>query len=159
MDTRKEPFGTIDEYIALFPPEIQDRLRKLRQVIRDEAPEAEETISYRIPTFRLKGNLVHFAAFRDHISFFPTSSGVTAFKKELTGYKTSKGTIRFPLDEPMPLDLVGRIVKFRVREVLGKVGRSSRRKGGPTPSTGAGSPSAPSGRRSGRPRTRRPRGR
>jgi len=120
MDTRKESFETIDEYIALFPPEIQDRLQELRQAIREEAPDAEETISYRIPTFRLKGNLVHFAAFRDHISFFPASSGVEAFRKELSGYRISKGTIQFPLDAPLPLDLVRRIVQFRVRENLAK---------------------------------------
>lgn len=120
MDTRKKEFETIDKYIVLFPPEIQDRLRKLRQAIREEAPDAEETISYRIPTFRLNGNLVHFAAFKDHVSFFPTSSGVEAFRQELSGYKISKGTIQFPLDEPMPLDLVRKIVRFRVRENLEK---------------------------------------
>ncbi|HMA06097.1 MAG TPA: DUF1801 domain-containing protein [Methanomicrobiales archaeon] len=120
MDIKKKPVDTIDEYIAQFPREIQERLQKLRKTIREEAPDAEETISYRIPTFRLNGNLVHFAAFKDHVSFFPTSSGVGAFRQELSGYKISKGTIQFPLDEPMPLDLVRKIVRFRVRDNLEK---------------------------------------
>ena len=125
-----DPPQTIDEYIAQFPAEIRDILQKLRQVVREEAPQAEEAIRYRIPTFRLNGNLVHFAAFRDHIGFFPTSSGVAAFGDELSGYETSKGTIRFPLDRPIPLDLVRRIVRFRVAENLGKkaAGKGSRNK-------------------------------
>jgi len=123
MDAK--PAQTIDEYIAQFPAEIRDILQKLRQVVREEAPQAEEAIRYRIPTFRLNGNLVHFAAFRDHVSFFPTSSGVAAFREELAGYETSKGTIRFPLDRPIPYDLVRRIVRFRVAETLKKTGRKS----------------------------------
>jgi uncharacterized protein YdhG (YjbR/CyaY superfamily) len=120
MDPKAKPILTIDEYIAQFPGEIQEILEKLRQAIRESAPEATEAISYRIPTFKLNGNLVHFAAFRDHISFFPTSSGVEAFRNELSGYKTSKGTVQFPLDKPIPFDLVRKIVKFRVRENQGK---------------------------------------
>jgi uncharacterized protein YdhG (YjbR/CyaY superfamily) len=120
MDREAKPIQTIDEYIAQFPGEIQDLLQKLRQAIRESAPEAQEAISYRIPTFKLNGNLVHFAAFRDHISFFPTSSGVDAFREELSGYKISKGTIQFPLHKPIPFDLVRKIVKFRVRENQGK---------------------------------------
>lgn len=117
---RRTGFKNIDEYISTFPKNIQTILQELRQVIKEAAPKAEEVISYQIPTFKLKGNLVHFAAFRDHISFFPTSSGVREFKSELSGYKTSKGTIRFPLDEPIPFDLLKRIVKYRVKENLEK---------------------------------------
>jgi uncharacterized protein YdhG (YjbR/CyaY superfamily) len=120
MDQRKKPINTIDEYIAQFPGEIRDMLQQLRQTIHEEAPDAQEAISYRMPAFRLKGNLVYFAAFRDHISFFPTSSAIVAFRKELAGYKTSKGTVRFPLDQPIPFDLVRRMVRFRVQENLGK---------------------------------------
>jgi uncharacterized protein YdhG (YjbR/CyaY superfamily) len=107
---------TIDEYIAMYPDNIQNILEKLRQAIKESAPQAEEAISYRIPTFRLNGNLVHFGAFEDHIAFFPTPSGKEAFKKELSKYKGGKGTIQFPLDKPIPFDLVRRIVKFRVKE-------------------------------------------
>ena len=107
---------TIDEYISMYPDNIQAILKKLRQIVREAAPKAEETISYQIPTFKLNGNLVHFAAFKDHISFFPTSSGRIAFKKELSKYKGGRGTIQFPLDKPIPYALVKRIVKFRVKE-------------------------------------------
>jgi uncharacterized protein YdhG (YjbR/CyaY superfamily) len=120
MDRNPKQIQTIDEYIEQFPGEIQDILQKLRQVIRESAPEAKEAISYRIPTFKLNGNLVHFAAFKDHISFFPTSSGIAAFKRELSAFKTSKGTVRFPLGTPIPYDLVKKIVKLRVRENLAK---------------------------------------
>ncbi|MGA9138916.1 MAG: DUF1801 domain-containing protein [Methanocella sp.] len=114
-------FESIDEYIAQYPPDIQEKLEKLRKVIKETAPEAEETISYRMPAFKLNGRpLVYFAPFSDHIGFFPTASGVEAFKDELTGYKTSKGTIQFPLDKPMPLDLVRRIVRFKVAEISKK---------------------------------------
>ena len=113
-------FNTIDEYISLFPKDVQTTLEKMRQAIKKSAPQAEETISYQVPTFKLNGNLVYFAAFKDHISFFPTSSGVAAFKKELSKYETSKGTIRFPLDQPIPYDLVRKILKFRVQENLDK---------------------------------------
>jgi uncharacterized protein YdhG (YjbR/CyaY superfamily) len=115
---RRTRFNTIDEYIRTFPKSIQDILQELRRTIRKAAPEAEEAISYQIPTFRLNGNLVHFAAFKNHIGFFPTSSGIRAFKKELSGYELSKGTVRFPMDKPLPLSLVSRIVKFRVKENL-----------------------------------------
>ena len=119
MKTTKT-FESIDEYIASFPTTIQKILQQLRQVIRDAAPEAKEAISYQIPTFKLNGNLVHFAAFSDHISFFPTSSGVETFQHKLYSYKTSKGTIRFPINEPIPFDLIKEIVRFRVKENLGK---------------------------------------
>jgi len=113
---RKQTFTTIDEYIAMFPKDVQEKLEAIRRVVREAAPQASEKISYQIPTFYQNGNLVHFAAFRDHISFFPTSSGVTAFKKELTKYKTARGTIQFPMSEPLPLDLIKRITAFRVKE-------------------------------------------
>lgn len=109
-------YKTIEEYIAIFPKEIQEVLYKLKRTIKKEAPDAEEAISYQMPTFKLKGNLVHFAAFKNHIGFFPTPSAIVAFKKELSGYETSKGTIRFPLEKPMPYDLVKKIVKYRVKE-------------------------------------------
>jgi uncharacterized protein YdhG (YjbR/CyaY superfamily) len=107
---------SIDEYINTFPKEIQEILENLRQIIKTTAPKAEETISYKIPTFKLNGNLVHFAAFKNHIGFYPTPSGIEKFKKELSTYETSKGTIKFPLDQPIPFDLVKKIVEFRVRE-------------------------------------------
>jgi len=108
--------ATIDDYIAAFPPEIQAKLEEIRRTIREVAPDAVEAISYQIPTFKLKGrNLVHFAAFKNHLSFFPTGSGVEAFQKELASYKVSKGTIQFSLDQPVPLDLIRRITAYRVK--------------------------------------------
>ncbi len=117
----RDQFAIIDEYIASFPPDVQQKLSKMRAVIHRAVPDAEEAIRYGIPTFRQNGsNLVHFAAFKDHLSFFPTASGVEAFRKELSSYKLSKGTIQFPLDKPVPYDLVERIVRFRVEETLKK---------------------------------------
>ena len=113
-------FETIDEYIASFPRNVQSVLEKLRQAIRDSAPEAEEAISYRIPTFKSNGNLVHFAAFKDHIGFYPTPSAIEAFKEELSDYEVSKGTVRFPMNKPIPFDLVRRMVSYRVKENLDK---------------------------------------
>lgn len=111
-------YKTIDEYIGTFSPEIQAVLQKMRQTIREAAPEAEETISYQMPTFKLKGkNLVHFAAFQHHIGFYPTPSGIEQFKAELSQYKWSKGAVQFSIDKPIPFDLVKRIVAFRVGEV------------------------------------------
>lgn len=106
----------IDEYIAQFPPGIQDLLHQLRSTIRAAAPEAKEVISYKMPGFRYKGMLVWFAMFRKHIGFFPTNSGVTAFEDQLSAFRYSKGAIQFPLDKPLPLDLVTKIVRFRVDE-------------------------------------------
>ncbi|MHB2035218.1 MAG: iron chaperone [Nitrososphaerales archaeon] len=113
----KQP-ETIDEYIASFPKNVQSILQKMRQTIQKAAPEAEETISYQIPTFKLNGNLVHFAAFKDHISFFPTSSARGAFKKELSKYKGGKGTVQFPMGEQVPYDLMKKIVIFRRKQNL-----------------------------------------
>ena len=120
MDATKKQFKTIDEYIKTFPEDVQSILEKMRQTIRKAAPEAEEAISYQIPTFKLNGNLVHFAAFKDHVSFFPTGKGVAAFKKELSSYKGSKGTVQFPLDKPIPYDLVRKITLFRRKQSLAK---------------------------------------
>ncbi|MFZ3058640.1 MAG: DUF1801 domain-containing protein [Candidatus Methanoperedens sp.] len=116
MATPEKQYKTIDEYIAMFPKNIQDILEKLRQVIKESAPEAEETINYGIPTFKLKGNLVHFAAFKNHIGFYPTPSAIVAFKKELSPYKQAKGSVQFPIDKPIPFDIVKKIVKFRIKE-------------------------------------------
>ena len=118
METTRTTPDSIDAYIETFPADIQKKLQELRETIHVAAPEASEKISYQIPTFYLKGNLVHFAAFKDHISFFPTSSGIEAFWQELSVYKGAKGTVRFPLDQPLPLELISRIVKFRVSENL-----------------------------------------
>lgn len=116
----REQYRSIDEYIAVFPPEVQVKLRKIRAVISDAAPDAEEAIRYGIPTFRLEGsNLVHFAAFKDHISFFPTASGVEHFRQELSTYRLSTGTVQIPLDMPVPYDLIRRITAFRAGETRG----------------------------------------
>lgn len=117
MDTTISQFTTIDEYIALYPTRVRELLQTMRKSIKEEIPDAIETISYQIPTFKLNGkNVVHFAAFKDHISFFPTSSPIAFFKEKLSIYKTSKGTIQFPLDRPLPLNLIKEIVRFRVKE-------------------------------------------
>ncbi|MFZ0544062.1 MAG: DUF1801 domain-containing protein [Candidatus Promineifilaceae bacterium] len=110
----------IDEYIRQFPDEIQEILQQLRQTIKESAPEAAEKISYQMPTFALNGNLVHFAAYKNHIGFYPTPSGIETFKEELSPYKSSIGAVQFPIDQPLPLELIGRIVKFRVEENLRK---------------------------------------
>ncbi|MDD5037702.1 MAG: DUF1801 domain-containing protein [Dehalococcoidales bacterium] len=117
----KKQFSTIDEYIKTFPEDIQSILEKMRQTIREAAPGAIEAISYQMPTFKLNGkNLVHFAAWAKHIGFYPTPSGTEAFQKELSPYKAAKGSVQFPLDKPMPFDLVEKIVIFRVKETLKK---------------------------------------
>jgi len=118
MDRNKVGPHTIDEYIAACPAEIQQKLQEMRAAIKACAPQATEKISYQIPTFYLKGNLVHFGAYKNHIGFYPTPSGVEAYKKELSVYELSKGTIRFPIEKPLPLELIGKIVKFRVAENL-----------------------------------------
>lgn len=118
-------YKTIDEYIARFPGDVQKKLQQLRETIQKAAPGAQEKISYQMPAFDLKGTLVYFAAFKDHFGFFPTSSGVEFFKNELAGYDTSRGTIRFPIDQPLPLELVEKIVKFRVTENQQKAEKKS----------------------------------
>ncbi len=113
-------FKTIDEYIAGFPEDIQEKLREMRKVIRETAPHASEKISYQMPTFYLNGNLVHFAAFKNHIGFYPAPTGLDAFKDEIARYPHSKGAVQFPLDKPIPFDLVKRIVAFRISENVKK---------------------------------------
>ncbi|NPV01756.1 MAG: hypothetical protein HPY53_10290 [Brevinematales bacterium] len=117
MDTAKKKYGTIDEYIALYPDNVREIMEEMRRVIRECAPDAEEAIAYGIPTFKLAGkNLVHFAAYKNHIGFYPASSGIAMFKDELSAFKISTGTVRFPLNKPIPYELVRKIVIFRVKE-------------------------------------------
>ncbi len=118
MESSKTGFTSIDEYIAQFPADVQKKLEDLRAVIKASAPEAEEKISYQMPTFALKGNLVHFAAHPKHIGFYPAPSGIEAFSQELAVYHYAKGSVQFPIDQPLPLELVSKIVKFRVAENL-----------------------------------------
>jgi uncharacterized protein YdhG (YjbR/CyaY superfamily) len=113
-------FEDIDTYISSFPIETQKILEQVRATIRKAAPQSKERINYGIPTFTLNGNLVHFAAFKNHIGFYPTPSAIEAFKKELSVYEGAKGSVKFPIDQPMPLDLISKIVKFRVEECLVK---------------------------------------
>ena len=108
---------SIDEYIAGFPDDVQRILKELRSVIKKSAPGAQEAINYGIPTFKLNGNLVHFAAFKKHIGFYPTPSAIDVFKTDLSNYEVSKGAIKFPINKPIPFDLVEKIVRFRVNEV------------------------------------------
>ena len=114
------PSKEIDAYIAQFPKETQTLLKQMRETIRAAAPDATEAISYQMPTFKLHGNLVHFAGYKKHIGFYPVPSGIEAFKDELSVYKQGKGSVQFPLDQPLPLALIARIVKFRVEENLAK---------------------------------------
>jgi uncharacterized protein YdhG (YjbR/CyaY superfamily) len=116
MAMSKTGFSDIDAYISTFPPNVQKVLQQVRRTIKKSAPEAEEAISYQMPTFKLNGNLVHFAAWKNHIGFYPTPSGTKEFQKELSKFNGAKGSVQFPLDEPMPLDLISRIVKFRMKE-------------------------------------------
>jgi len=120
MAKPKKTFETIDDYIATFPREVRVVLEELRQTIREAAPEVEEAIRYQMPTFRLNGNLVHFAAYKNHIGFYPTPSAIKRFKEKLSAFKTSKGAIQFPLKEPIPFALVKEIVRFRVKENMSK---------------------------------------
>lgn len=112
----KAGWNSIDEYIAAFPPETQQLLETVRATIRAAAPDATEKISYQMPTFALHGNLVHFAAWKNHIGFYPAPTGLEAFEQDLAPYKTAKGSVQFPLDQPLPLDLIDRIVRWRVAE-------------------------------------------
>ncbi len=118
----------IDQYIADFPKDIQKILQKIRATIKKAAPGAEETMKYRMPTFMLKGNLVYFAAFKKHIGFYPVPTGIEKFKKELSVYKTAKGSAQFPLDQPMPYGLITKIVKFRVKENLARAAAKGKKK-------------------------------
>jgi uncharacterized protein YdhG (YjbR/CyaY superfamily) len=118
-------FNTVDEYIMQFPNEIQEILQELRRLVKDAAPEAEEKISYLMPTFYLNGILVHFAAYKKHIGFYPAPTGIEAFKDELSNYKNAKGSVQFPINKPMPLDLIRKIVEFRVSENRNKAAKKS----------------------------------
>ncbi|MED3910518.1 hypothetical protein FQP34_05125 [Peribacillus simplex] len=122
-------FHSIDEYIIQFPGEVQEKLKTLREVIKDAAPDAEEKISYQMPTFVLFGNLVHFAAYKKHIGFYPTPSAISAFESALSEYKCSKGAVQFPLNKPIPYELITEIVIFRVEENKKKaVGKLKKKK-------------------------------
>ncbi|MBW8771561.1 MAG: DUF1801 domain-containing protein [Gemmatimonadetes bacterium] len=124
-----DEIANIDDYIATHPPKIQSRLMAMRRTIRKQAPEAEERISYRIPTFYMNGNLVHFAAFDRHVGFYPGAAGIAAFQEALSGYKSAKGSVQFPHDVPLPLELVAEIVRFRVAQQAAKpAGRGRRRR-------------------------------
>jgi uncharacterized protein YdhG (YjbR/CyaY superfamily) len=128
MTKAKPTLNEIDKYIAGFPNDVQQILNKVRATIRESAPEAEETINYGIPTFTLKGNLVHFAAFKNHIGFYPTPSGIEKFKKELSVYEGAKGSVKFPLDKSIPYALISTIVKFRVKENLERAETKGKKK-------------------------------
>jgi uncharacterized protein YdhG (YjbR/CyaY superfamily) len=116
-EKQTEEYVTIDEYIALFPANIQKILAKIRKTVRKAAPKAAEKISYRMPTFHQKQNLVHFAVMKNHIGFYPGAEGVAAFSRELAEYKTSKGAIQFPFSKPIPYDLIEKITRFRVKQI------------------------------------------
>ncbi|MCA1058214.1 DUF1801 domain-containing protein [Rossellomorea aquimaris] len=116
MEENKKSFTTVDEYISQFPENVQERLQSLRELIIMTVPNAKEKISYQMPTFALHGNLVHFAAYKNHIGFYPTPSGINAFKDKMTEYKTAKASVQFPLNRPIPYELIREIVTFRVAE-------------------------------------------
>lgn len=120
METKQTAANDIDEYIAGFPPDVQAVLQQVRETIRAAAPGAGETIAYQMPAFRLNGPLVYFGGFKEHIGFYPTPGGIEAFKEELASYKRAKGSVQFPLDRPIPYELIGRITAFRVQENLAK---------------------------------------
>lgn len=128
MKTESPTPGNIDDYIAAFPPDVQQILQEIRRTIRKAAPQAREAIKYQMPTFVLEGNLVHFAAYKGHIGFYPVPTAIEEFKDELSAYKGSKGAVRFPLDEPIPHDLIARITRFRVRENLEKAESKKKKK-------------------------------
>lgn len=127
MAINKKVPKNIDEYIAGFPVEVQEILEKIRSTIHEAAPAAEETISYQMPTFTLNGNLVHFAAYKYHIGFYPSPSGIEKYKEEISVYKWAKGSVQFPLDQPIPYELISRITAFRVVENLAKAERKTKK--------------------------------
>jgi uncharacterized protein YdhG (YjbR/CyaY superfamily) len=126
MTPTRIKFNDIESYIASFPEEIRKLLEQIRDAIRKAAPDAKETISYGMPAFEQNGILVYFAAFKNHIGFYPTASGVEAFKNDLSLYEGSKGAVRFPLDKPIPVELISRIVKFRINENITKAKTKAR---------------------------------
>ncbi|MBF6641018.1 DUF1801 domain-containing protein [Flavobacterium sp. J49] len=119
----KTTFKSVDEYIALQTTEVQSLLEAIRKTIKQTAPQAEESISYQMPAYKLKGPLVYFAAYKNHIGFYPTGSGIKAFQKEIEGYKNSKGAVQFALNQPIPHDLIRKMVLFKVNENLNKIKR------------------------------------
>ena len=125
MKTDKIRPGNMDDFIAVYPKDVQEILQRLRATIRKAAPKAGETIKYGIPTFTLNGNLVFFSAYKNHIGFYPR---MNAFKKELSAYEGGKGTIRFPIDKPLPFALIGKLVKFRVKENLERAKAKAKKK-------------------------------
>jgi uncharacterized protein YdhG (YjbR/CyaY superfamily) len=129
MEENKVTFHSIDEYILQFPLEVQETLKTLRKVIKESAPEAVEKISYQMPTFALHGNLVHFAAYKNHIGFYPSPSGIAAFIHKLSEYKTSKGAVQFPIDKSLPYELISEIVEFRITENIKKAEGKLKKKG------------------------------
>lgn len=120
MKPNESDSSVIDDYIANYPPDVQQILQKIRAIIREAAPEAREKINYGIPTFTLNGNLVHYAGFKNHVGFYPAPNGVEKFKKQLSKYEGAKGSVKFPLDQPIPYDLIRKIVEFRVQEQRAK---------------------------------------
>ncbi|MFT3893608.1 MAG: DUF1801 domain-containing protein [Anaerolineales bacterium] len=120
MAASKPTSKDVNKFIATYPKEVQEVLNKVRETIREAAPGAQETINYGIPTFTLNGNLVHYSALTHHIGFYPTPSGIEKFQKELSKYEGAKGSVKFPLDQPIPYALITKIVKFRVKENLAK---------------------------------------
>jgi uncharacterized protein YdhG (YjbR/CyaY superfamily) len=128
MKTNRTTPNDIDEYIAGFTDDVQEILEKIRMTIRKAAPDAEETIKYQIPTFTLEGNLVHFAAFKKHIGFYPAPAGIEEFKNELSVYEGAKGSVKFPLDKPIPYELISKIVRFRVKNNLKKATTKGKKK-------------------------------
>ena len=128
MKTDQTAPTTIDGYIAGFPQDVQEILEKVRATIKEAAPDAQEAIKYQMPTFTFKGNLVYFAAFKNHIGFYPIPTGIEQFKKELSVYKQGKGSVQFSLDQPIPYDLIRRIVEFRVQENIAKAAKKAKKK-------------------------------
>ncbi|HVZ97028.1 MAG TPA: DUF1801 domain-containing protein [Chitinophagaceae bacterium] len=126
MRSESVKYKTVDEYFSYQPAATQKILQQLRRAIKKAAPKAEEGISYNIPAYKLEGMLVFFAAYKNHIGFYPTASGITSFKKELSKYKTSRGAVQFPIGEPLPLDLITRMVKARVKENTGRTKMKAR---------------------------------
>jgi len=120
LDMNKKKIQSVDDYIATFPVKTQQGLKKIRKVINQAAPQAEEVFAYGVPAVKLNGVLVCFAAFKNHIGFYPMPSGIKAFKKELSDYETAEGTVKFPIDKPTPFDLIEKIVKYRVKENMKK---------------------------------------
>lgn len=128
MKTESAKPTTIDEYIANFPADVQEILQKVRETIKTAAPQATEAISYGMPTFKLEGNLVHFGAFKEHLGFYPIPSGLVEFQEELAPYKSGKGSVQFPYNQPMPFALITKIVQFRVTENLAKAAAKKKKK-------------------------------